>query len=205
MPLQHASDAVLKRMKRPTGRGNLLRHGRARPRSACPAWPSARRSSSASRARRTPSSTSCCAFVRGGASSTTSGVFTFSDEEGTTSFDLAGRVPPARQGAAPQAAAAGRAEADLGRAATGAGWGSASRCWWRAPTRTATCCCGAAWPPRRPRSTGRHHQRRHRRRGHLRHLRDHRGPSLRPGGPHRLTRPRPPCKGLPALRDRLLY
>ena len=33
------------------------------------------------------------------ASSTTSGVFTFSDEEGTTSFDLPGRVPPARQGA----------------------------------------------------------------------------------------------------------
>ena len=32
IPLQHASEAVLKRMKRPTGRGNLHGHGRPHPR-----------------------------------------------------------------------------------------------------------------------------------------------------------------------------
>ena len=67
------------------------------------------------------------------------GVFTFSDEEGTTSFDLPDRVPQPREGA-PQAAADVAAEEDLRPAQPGAGSGSGSRCWSRGPTRTPTCC-----------------------------------------------------------------
>ena len=85
-------------------------------------------------------------------SSTTSGVFTFSDEEGTTSFDLTGRVPPRDEGG-PQAPADGAAEEDRGPPQPRAGWGSASRCWSRAPTRTPTCCSGPARHARPRRST----------------------------------------------------
>jgi ribosomal protein S12 methylthiotransferase len=91
MPLQHASDAVLKRMKRPTGRGNLL--------------------GMVERVRaRVPGVAFRTSFIVGFPGETEAefaelldfvraaefdhlGVFTFSDEEGTTSFDLAGRVP----------------------------------------------------------------------------------------------------------------
>jgi ribosomal protein S12 methylthiotransferase len=91
IPLQHASDSVLKRMKRPTGRGNLLglvERMRAR----------------------VPGLTLRTSFIVGFPGETEEdfaellsfveaaefdnvGVFTFSDEEGTTSFDLADRVP----------------------------------------------------------------------------------------------------------------
>ena len=93
MPLQHASEGVLKRMRRPTGRGNLLGMvERVRARVPGVAF-------------RTsfivgfPGETEAdfqelLGFVRA-AEFDHVGVFTFSDEEGTPSFELAGRVPPA--------------------------------------------------------------------------------------------------------------
>ena len=93
IPLQHASEAVLKRMKRPTGKGNL--HGMI------------------DRIReRVPGVAIRTSFIVGFPGETEAefaelmafverqefdnvGVFTFSDEEGTTSFDLPGRVPQA--------------------------------------------------------------------------------------------------------------
>jgi ribosomal protein S12 methylthiotransferase len=91
MPLQHASDAVLRRMKRPTGRGNL-RGMVERVRDRVPGV-----------AFRTsfivgfPGETDAdfeelLGLVRSAAFDNV-GVFTYSDEEGTASFDLADRVP----------------------------------------------------------------------------------------------------------------
>jgi ribosomal protein S12 methylthiotransferase len=91
IPLQHASEAVLKRMKRPTGRGNLLGLVE-RMREKVPGL-----------ALRTsfivgfPGETeqdfeSLLDFVRA-AEFDSVGVFTYSDEEGTSSHDLPGRVP----------------------------------------------------------------------------------------------------------------
>jgi ribosomal protein S12 methylthiotransferase len=92
MPLQHASEPVLKRMKRPTGRGNLLGMvQRVRERVPGVAF-------------RTsfivgfPGETDAdfqelLAFVEA-AEFDNVGVFTFSDEEGTASFDLPGRIAP---------------------------------------------------------------------------------------------------------------
>ncbi len=91
MPLQHASEAVLKRMKRPTGKGNLL--------------------GMVERVReRVPGVAFRTTFIVGFPGETEGdfkqltrfveqaefdhlGVFTYSDEEGTAAFDLAGRVP----------------------------------------------------------------------------------------------------------------
>jgi ribosomal protein S12 methylthiotransferase len=91
IPLQHASEAVLKRMKRPTGRGNLL--------------------GMVQRIRERVSGVAIrTSFIVGFPGETEEdfgrlqdfvkaaqfdnvGVFTFSDEEGTASFDLKGRVP----------------------------------------------------------------------------------------------------------------
>jgi ribosomal protein S12 methylthiotransferase len=92
IPLQHAADSVLRRMKRPTGRGNLLGLVE-RMRERVPGL-----------AVRTsfivgfPGETEAefeelMAFVKDGAFDNV-GVFTFSDEEGTTSFDLPDRVAP---------------------------------------------------------------------------------------------------------------
>jgi ribosomal protein S12 methylthiotransferase len=93
MPLQHASEAVLRRMKRPTGRGNLL--------------------GMVERVReRVPGVAFRTSFIVGFPGETEAdfeellgfvaaaefdhvGVFTYSDEEGTGSFDLDGRVPAA--------------------------------------------------------------------------------------------------------------
>jgi ribosomal protein S12 methylthiotransferase len=90
MPLQHASEAVLRRMKRPTGRGNLL--------------------GMVERVReRVPGVAFRTSFIVGFPGETERdfdellgfveearfdnvGVFTFSDEEGTASFELPGRV-----------------------------------------------------------------------------------------------------------------
>ena len=92
MPLQHASEPVLKRMKRPTGRGNLL--------------------GMVERVRaRVPGVAFRTSFIVGFPGETEAdfqellafteaaefdnvGVFTFSDEEGTASFDLPDRVAP---------------------------------------------------------------------------------------------------------------
>jgi ribosomal protein S12 methylthiotransferase len=91
IPLQHASEAVLKRMKRPTGRGNLLGMvQRIRERVSGVAIRS-------SFIVGFPGETQedferLQEFVKA-AEFDNVGVFTFSDEEGTTSFDLPGRVP----------------------------------------------------------------------------------------------------------------
>jgi ribosomal protein S12 methylthiotransferase len=92
IPLQHASQSVLRRMKRPTGRGNLL--------------------GMIERIRaRVPGVTIRTSFIVGFPGETEQdfrelvafveaarfdhlGVFTYSDEEGTASFDLADRVAP---------------------------------------------------------------------------------------------------------------
>lgn len=92
IPLQHASEPVLRRMKRPTGRGNLLGMVE-RIRERVPGV-----------AIRTsfivgfPGETDedferLLAFVKK-AEFDNVGVFTYSDEEGTASFGLPGRVPP---------------------------------------------------------------------------------------------------------------
>jgi ribosomal protein S12 methylthiotransferase len=91
MPLQHASERVLRRMKRPTGRGNLLGLVE-RMRERIPGV-----------ALRTsfivgfPGETAddfdaLLEFVEQGAFDNV-GVFTYSDEEGTSAFELAGRIP----------------------------------------------------------------------------------------------------------------
>jgi ribosomal protein S12 methylthiotransferase len=91
MPLQHASDSVLKRMKRPTGRGNLLGMvERVRRRVPGVAF---RTSFIVGFPGETPAEfAELMAFVRE-AEFDHVGVFTFSDEEGTTSYDLEGRLP----------------------------------------------------------------------------------------------------------------
>jgi ribosomal protein S12 methylthiotransferase len=91
MPLQHASDAVLQRMKRPTGKGNLL--------------------GMVERVRdRVPGVAFRTTFIVGFPGETDAdfkaltafveraefdhlGVFAYSDEDGTAAFDLEGRVP----------------------------------------------------------------------------------------------------------------
>jgi ribosomal protein S12 methylthiotransferase len=91
IPLQHAADSVLRRMKRPTGRGHLMGLVE-RMRARVPGL-----------AIRTsfivgfPGETEAefqelLDFVAAGGFENV-GVFTFSDEEGTASYDLPGRVP----------------------------------------------------------------------------------------------------------------
>ena len=91
IPLQHASEPVLKRMKRPTGKGNLLGMverirervpGVAIRTSFIVGFPGETDEDFAK----------LLAFVEAGRFDNV-GVFTFSDEEGTTSFELPGRVP----------------------------------------------------------------------------------------------------------------
>jgi len=91
IPLQHASESVLKRMKRPTGRGNLLGlvekmrekvPGLTLRTSFIVGFPGETEGDFEELLR----------FVEAGQFDNV-GVFTFSDEEGTTSFDLDGRVP----------------------------------------------------------------------------------------------------------------
>jgi ribosomal protein S12 methylthiotransferase len=91
IPLQHASEAVLKRMKRPTGRGNLLGMvQRIRERVSGVAI---RTSFIVGFPGETDEDFERLQdFVRA-AEFDNVGVFTFSDEEGTASFDLPGRVP----------------------------------------------------------------------------------------------------------------
>jgi ribosomal protein S12 methylthiotransferase len=90
IPLQHASESVLKRMKRPTGKGNLLGMverirarvpGVAIRTSFIVGFPGETEADFAE----------LLGFVEAGQFDNV-GVFTFSDEEGTTSFALEGRV-----------------------------------------------------------------------------------------------------------------
>jgi ribosomal protein S12 methylthiotransferase len=91
IPLQHASEPVLKRMKRPTGRGHLLGMverirervpGVAIRTSFIVGFPGETDEDFAR----------LLGFVEAGQFDNV-GVFTFSDEEGTRSFDLPGRLP----------------------------------------------------------------------------------------------------------------
>ncbi len=91
IPLQHASESVLKRMKRPTGKGNLLGMverirarvpGVAIRTSFIVGFPGETEEDFAE----------LLGFVEAGQFDNV-GVFTFSDEEGTASFELEGRVP----------------------------------------------------------------------------------------------------------------
>jgi ribosomal protein S12 methylthiotransferase len=91
IPLQHASESVLKRMKRPTGKGNLLGlvermrekvPGLTLRTSFIVGFPGETEDDFAE----------LVSFVEAGQFDNV-GVFTFSDEEGTTSFDLPDRVP----------------------------------------------------------------------------------------------------------------
>jgi ribosomal protein S12 methylthiotransferase len=91
IPLQHASESVLKRMKRPTGRGNLLGM-LERIRERVPGV-AIRSSFIVGFPGETPEDfAELLGFVEK-ARFDNVGVFTFSDEEGTSSFDLEGRVP----------------------------------------------------------------------------------------------------------------
>jgi len=92
IPLQHASEAVLRRMKRPTGKGNLLGllermrqrvPGLALRSSFIVGFPGETEAEFAELLR----------FVED-AQLDNVGVFSYSDEEGTASFDLPERVPP---------------------------------------------------------------------------------------------------------------
>jgi ribosomal protein S12 methylthiotransferase len=92
IPLQHASESVLKRMKRPTGRGNLLGMverirervpGVAVRTSFIVGFPGETEADFAE----------LLAFVEAGRFENV-GVFTYSDEEGTASFALEGRIAP---------------------------------------------------------------------------------------------------------------
>jgi len=91
IPLQHASESVLKRMKRPTGKGNLLgmiERIRARVPGVAirttfiVGFPGETEGDFAE----------LIAFVESGQFENV-GVFTYSDEEGTSSFELADRIP----------------------------------------------------------------------------------------------------------------
>ena len=91
IPLQHASETVLKRMKRPTGRGNLLGMvQRIRERVSGVAI---RTSFIVGFPGETEEDFERLQEFVGAAQFDNVGVFTFSDEEGTSSFDLAGRLP----------------------------------------------------------------------------------------------------------------
>ena len=150
IPLQHASDAVLKRMKRPTGRGNLLGMierirervpGVAIRTSFIVGFPGETEAEFAE----------LLAFVEAGEFDNV-GVFTFSDEEGTTSFDLPDRVPQRREGA-PEAQADGRPEEDLGPAEPAPGGGAGRGPGRGDPPGHRPAAPRAGWPPRPRRST----------------------------------------------------
>ena len=91
IPLQHASEPVLKRMKRPTGRGNLLGMVE-RIRERVPGVAVRTSFIVGFPGESDEDFEQLLAFVEAGRFDNV-GVFTFSDEEGTSSFDLAGRVP----------------------------------------------------------------------------------------------------------------
>src|SRR5688572_18359267 len=93
IPLQHASEAVLRRMKRPTGKGNLL--GMVERIRARVPGVAVRTSFIVGFPGETDEQfEELVSFVQKGQFDNV-GVFTFSDEEGTTSFALEGRVPQA--------------------------------------------------------------------------------------------------------------
>jgi ribosomal protein S12 methylthiotransferase len=92
IPLQHAAESMLKRMKRPTGKGNLL--GMVERIRAKVPGVAVRTSFIVGFPGETEQEFGeLLGFVREGRFDNV-GVFTYSDEEGTTAFELPGRVPP---------------------------------------------------------------------------------------------------------------
>jgi ribosomal protein S12 methylthiotransferase len=91
IPLQHASDAVLQRMKRPTGRGNLLGLVE-RMRERVPGL-ALRTSFIVGFPGESEEEFACLLRFVEQAQFDNVGVFTYSDEEGTSSFTLPDRVP----------------------------------------------------------------------------------------------------------------
>ena len=92
IPLQHASEAALKRMKRPTGKGNLLGLVE-RMRERVPGV-AIRTSFIVGFPGETEEEFGALVEFVEAAQFDNVGVFTYSDEEGTSSFDLPGRVAP---------------------------------------------------------------------------------------------------------------
>ncbi len=93
IPLQHASESVLKRMKRPTGKGNLL--GLVEKMRERVPGVAVRTSFIVGFPGETEADfEELLGFVEAGQFDNV-GVFTYSDEEGTASFDLGDRVPDA--------------------------------------------------------------------------------------------------------------
>jgi ribosomal protein S12 methylthiotransferase len=93
MPLQHASDEVLRRMKRPTGRGNLM--GMVERVRAMVPGVAFRTSVIVGFPGETVEEFGALLRFVEEAEFDHLGVFTYSDEDGTSSFDLPGRVPAA--------------------------------------------------------------------------------------------------------------
>ena len=122
LPLQHASNPVLKRMKRPGHAPGLRPAARRASASACPASPSAPPSSSASPAKPTQTSTSCASLSSDHAFDHV-GVFTYSHEEGTSAYSARRRRAGADEEGAPQP---GDGPAEAARPARGSARGSAS-------------------------------------------------------------------------------
>jgi ribosomal protein S12 methylthiotransferase len=91
IPLQHASEAVLRRMRRPGGRGNLLGMVE-RIRARVPGVAIRTSFIVGFPGETEPDFERLLEFVEAGRFENV-GVFTFSDEEGTSSFDLPGRIP----------------------------------------------------------------------------------------------------------------
>ena len=91
IPLQHASESVLRRMKRPTGRGNLL--GMVERIRARVPGVAIRTSFIVGFPGETEADFGLLLALVEAAEFDNVGVFTYSDEEGTTAFDLSGRVP----------------------------------------------------------------------------------------------------------------
>ena len=152
LPLQHASAAVLKRMRRPGNRRDLRQ--------------AARRGS----AQRVPGVTLRTTFIVGFPGETEEdfaelegfvadtgfdhvGVFTYSHEEGTRAFGAGRRRAGGGEAAAAQRAD-GAAEADRRARRTAAeDRARRSRCWSTARRRSTSWSCRAGWRGRRPTST----------------------------------------------------
>ena len=182
IPLQHASESVLKRMKRPTGRGNLL--GMVERIRARVPGVAVRTSFIVGFPGETEADfEELLGFVKAGRFDNV-GVFTFSDEEGTTSFDLDRAGGAGGQGRA-QGSPHGPAE-DPGGEAQRPARGGVGPCAGRGHPRRHRPPAGGAYrgPGARDRRAG-DPERRHGRSGGLRECRDHGVPRLRLRGPNR--------------------
>ena len=194
IPLQHASDAVLQRMKRPTGRGHLqgmidrIRGrvpGVAIRTSFIVGFPGETEAEFAE----LQAFVEACEFDH-------LGVFTFSDEEGTTSFDLPDRVPQAVKERRKRKLMAAQKKISARRNRRRVGERVEVLVEGTHPDTDLLLRGPALHPGPRDRRDDPPERRHGRPRG-LRDGRDHRGPPLRPGGADRLNprRVHNPCHG----------